>query len=369
MTNSDSNSFLTIANSRTYSNRHSVKTKIQVQDKPSATALTPDQVHYTSTLDAISKIYADEGLDGLYSGINGALIGVASTNFSYFYWYSIVRTLYASTQTVPTPPGTAVELSLGAVAGAIAQMFTIPVSVVTTRQQTQTKAERKGLFATGREIVNSEDGVTGLWRGLKASLILVVNPAITYGAYQRLRVVLFKGKTNLRPWEAFGMYLSFSLVASHDTSIKEIQRLTTDKHSARRNVKSARHAGDTAAHRRQGRPSIPTTTRSQRQALQVIRGSHEVHHRQRGPDGAVQGHWPAVDQGIVGAGFPDDDEGEVCTQYVFFSVRTGLICCHRVEFLFVLFFAYLRRLRSGKLKQAAELAAAKAKATVPLTSS
>ena len=142
----------------------------------------------------------------MYSGIQGSLIGVASTNFAYFYWYSFVRTLYLSSRNPSKPPNTAIELSLGAVAGGIAQVFTIPVSVVTTQQQTQPKWDRKGLLDTGREVVNSEDGYSGLWRGLKASLVLVVNPAITYGAYQRLREVLFSSRSNLRPWESFGKF-------------------------------------------------------------------------------------------------------------------------------------------------------------------
>jgi hypothetical protein len=187
-----------------------VKTRLQVQVKRKPTDPAPtgaDPVHYASTWDAISKIVEDDGILGLYTGINGALIGVASTNFAYFYWYSVVRTLYLSSQKVPSPPGTVVELSLGAVAGAVAQVFTIPVAVVTTRQQTQSKGEKKGLIDTARDVVNSEDGWSGLWRGLKASLVLVVNPAITYGAYQRLKDVIFPGKTNLRPWEAFRAYI------------------------------------------------------------------------------------------------------------------------------------------------------------------
>lgn len=187
-----------------------VKTRLQVQVKHKPTDGAPatvDADHYTSTADAVSKILEDEGITGLYSGIHGALIGVASSNFAYFYWYSVVRTLYTSYQDVPKPPSTAVELSLGAVAGAVAQVFTIPVSVVTTRQQTQPKGDKKGLMDTGREVVHSDDGWTGLWRGLKASLVLVVNPAITYGAYQRLRVIMFPGKANLRPIEAFRMLI------------------------------------------------------------------------------------------------------------------------------------------------------------------
>jgi len=154
-------------------------------------------------MDAITKIVEKEGVSGLYSGMAGSLLGVASTNFAYFYWYSVVRTLYMASAKSPKPPGTAIELSLGAAAGAVAQIFTIPVAVITTRQQTQPKGDKKGLIETGREVVESEDGWSGLWRGLKASLILVINPAITYGAYQRLKEGLFPGKNNLKPWEAF----------------------------------------------------------------------------------------------------------------------------------------------------------------------
>ncbi|KZZ89872.1 peroxisomal carrier protein [Ascosphaera apis ARSEF 7405] len=184
-----------------------VKTRLQVQvnhrDPSAAGPLPSDHVHYDNTVDAITKIVEQEGLSGLYSGMSSSLFGVASTNFAYFYWYTIVRTLYMKNSLLPKPPGTAMELSLGAVAGAIAQMFTIPVAVITTRQQTQPKGEKKGFFATGKEIIESEDGMSGLWRGLKASLVLVVNPAITYGVYQRLKDLLFPAKTNLKLHEAF----------------------------------------------------------------------------------------------------------------------------------------------------------------------
>lgn len=188
-------------------NNPSVKTKLQVQvnTKERRESDGDDVPYYDSTLDAIKKIVEDEGIGGLYAGMNSSLIGVASTNFAYFYWYTVVRSVYMASNRVPKPPGTAIELSLGAVSGALAQIFTIPVSVITTRQQTQTKAEKKGFIDTGREVVNSEDGWSGLWRGLKASLVLVVNPAITYGAYQRLKQILFPRKDNLHPWEAFGM--------------------------------------------------------------------------------------------------------------------------------------------------------------------
>jgi hypothetical protein len=91
-------------------------------------------------------------------------------------------------------------------ASALSALMTLPVSVVTTRQQTALREERMGLVETAREVVKGEDGVRGLWKGLKASLVLGVNLAITYGATERLRIVLFQGRAKLRPWESFREY-------------------------------------------------------------------------------------------------------------------------------------------------------------------
>jgi hypothetical protein len=154
----------------------------------------------------LQKIFEGEGVTGLYSGLTGSLLGVGSTNFAYFYWYSAVRGLYMSSQALGATsraPSTPVELSLGAVAAALAQLFTIPIAVVTTRQQTQRKSDRRGLLETAKEVIDSEDGYSGLWRGMKASLVLVVNPSITYGAYQKLKQIMYPNKTNLKPYEAF----------------------------------------------------------------------------------------------------------------------------------------------------------------------
>lgn len=153
-------------------------------------------------MDAFVKIVREDGVGGLYTGMPGALLGVASMSYAYFYWHSLLRGAYLNANP-NLAPSAATELLLGAGAGSLAQVCTIPVAVITTRQQTAPKSERKDLIGTAREIVNSEDGYSGLWRGLKAGLILSVNPAITYGAYERLRNVLFAGKKNLKAWESF----------------------------------------------------------------------------------------------------------------------------------------------------------------------
>lgn len=184
-----------------------VKTRIQVQKRREnesvqgdAAQVTIDGDHYASALDAIAKIMKKEGITGLYAGIAGGLVGTASQNFAYFYWYTFVRDTY--TARIPVI-STGMELVLGAIAGALSTIFTIPISVCTTRQQTASKLRRKSLWGTVMDVVH-EDGITGLWRGLRPSLVLCVNPAITYGLFQILKKRLV-GDGKLSPGQAFGV--------------------------------------------------------------------------------------------------------------------------------------------------------------------
>jgi solute carrier family 25 (peroxisomal adenine nucleotide transporter), member 17 len=176
--------------------------------------------------------------------------------YAYFFFYSFVRSTYIKRATKPgSKPkalSTAMELLLGAVAGALAQIFTIPVSVIATRQQvgrsvstkkqtvtlntpaTTTSSDKAStsqkilpdvitvehsvhededesapegddsFLTVAREIIK-EDGVTGLWLGIHSSLVLTVNPAITYGVFERIKTIFTLGdpKVKMGPWRAF----------------------------------------------------------------------------------------------------------------------------------------------------------------------
>ena len=175
------------------------------------------------------------------------------SEYAYFFFYSLVRTSYITRITARLPAGskapplsTAAELALGAVAGALAQICTIPVAVIATRQQIgrsldgprsrrsstdqdlekgekkdgtsngsatpngKSKAQNKdddSFFSVAREII-AEEGVTGLWLGLGPSLVLTVNPAITYGMYERVKGIMLRaaggsGTGNMSPWMTF----------------------------------------------------------------------------------------------------------------------------------------------------------------------
>lgn len=302
-----------------------VKTRLQVQVKRKPGDVShhpagPD--HYEGTLHAIQTILAREGLEGLYSGIVGCLVGVASTNFAYFYWYSIVRQLYMTRlHKGGANPGTAVELSLGAAAGALAQLFTIPIAVVTTRQQTQPKHERKGIWATAKEVTDGEDGVAGLWRGLKASMVLCVNPAITYGAYQRLKDVMYPNKTVLKSHEAFLLGALSKALATIAT-----QPLIVAKVGLQSRPPPARN----------GKPfkSFPEVMRF------IV--EHE------GLLGLFKGIGPQILKGVLVQGFL-------------------MMTKERIELAFILLFRYVRTLRQEQIQKLAQIAAEKVAAAADNT--
>lgn len=173
--------------------------------------------------------------------------------YAYFFFYSWVRGSYIKRLAARLPKGsrapvlsTAAELLLSALAGGLAQLFTIPVSVIATRQQignsleraakkklangnanvtngdvekiagsstenlTEEKVYDDSFFNVAREIIE-EEGPTGLWLGLKASLVLTANPAITYGCYERVKSALLLAQekatgqveSKLNPWMTF----------------------------------------------------------------------------------------------------------------------------------------------------------------------
>lgn len=201
------------------------KTLIQTQVKPKSEAMsrsgskstsmvsedsvfqqTEDhgELKYKHTIDVLKKIYAKKGVLGWYHGLFSSILGTAAQNFSYFYWYTIVKRVYAKlNRHLPNhKPSTFMELFLGALAAAISQMFTMPIGVITTQQQTD--KHHKNLYQLSKEVY-AKDGITGFWRGLRVSLVLCINPSITYGSYERLKQIIYAGKSHLGPLESFSL--------------------------------------------------------------------------------------------------------------------------------------------------------------------
>ncbi|KAI0359726.1 adenine nucleotide transporter [Trametes cingulata] len=215
-----------------------VKTRIQATTVDS----NASDKEKLSIIGVLLRILKEEGISGYYRGFMATMLNTFSMQYAYFFFYSFVRTSYIKRLAAKRPAGsaavplsTAAELALGAVAGALAQIFTIPVAVIATRQQIGRSLDRPAskktaaapadgdkaekaakeedeyddsFLGVAKEII-AEEGVTGLWLGLKPGLVLTVNPAITYGLYERVKSVMLlaKGETStnakLSPWMAF----------------------------------------------------------------------------------------------------------------------------------------------------------------------
>jgi hypothetical protein len=94
------------------------------------------------------------------------------------------------------------ELAVGMVAGAFSRLFTTPISNVVTRKQTAAMAGTNASEQTFLEIVNEikqERGVAGLWSGYSATLVLTLNPAITFLLHETLIRLLVKRENRQNP--------------------------------------------------------------------------------------------------------------------------------------------------------------------------
>ncbi|KAI9346730.1 mitochondrial carrier domain-containing protein [Zopfochytrium polystomum] len=165
-------------------------------DEIESGSITEDRpTPYKGTVDAFARILREEGPAGLYRGLPAVLTQTVVSNFCYFFWYDIVRKSYA--RAFPrTPATTATELFLGALAGALSRLMTTPISVISTRyavvshipfsQQASTQTPPPPFHHILRDLVNTS-GILALWGGYSASVVLTVNPAITYGLFERVK--------------------------------------------------------------------------------------------------------------------------------------------------------------------------------------
>lgn len=89
------------------------------------------------------------------------------------------------------------ELGVGALAGACSKFFTTPMANIVTRKQTasmvsarsKTKSSEPSVADIASSIM-SEKGIQGFWSGYSASLILTLNPSITFFLYELFKRTL-----------------------------------------------------------------------------------------------------------------------------------------------------------------------------------
>ncbi|KAJ3414088.1 hypothetical protein HDV05_007122 [Chytridiales sp. JEL 0842] len=177
-----------------------VSTRAQV-NKSSAGEADARKSAIVAQIEAFQKIIREEGVGGLYSGIESAMFGIAVTQGVYYYWYELVKAAFEKAAEAKRSITTLESMAAGAVAGAATSIITNPIWVVNTRQTVKKgslddKSAPKPLttLQTIQKIIR-EEGVQGFWKGIIPALILVINPIIQYTVFEKLKEFILKRRT------------------------------------------------------------------------------------------------------------------------------------------------------------------------------
>ncbi|KAJ5354670.1 hypothetical protein N7541_005714 [Penicillium brevicompactum] len=180
-----------------------------------------DEEEYTSVLDAARKIYAQQGISGFYPGLAQDTWKTVADSFLFFLAYSAIRQKRivarvgaeraAKSKHIVLP--VLDELAVGILAGSFAKLFTTPLSNIVARKQTSAarkEGNTKDLSTSDIAArIRSEKGLLGFWSGYSATLILTLNPSITFFLNEFLkRTLLPRSKRDKPP-----PFLTFLLAA------------------------------------------------------------------------------------------------------------------------------------------------------------
>lgn len=179
-----------------------VKTRMQnlfIPRKPSGSILVGSlppqqplkQIVFLGTWASLKKIWAREGLRGLYRGLTPTLIGYLPTFGIYFPAYFEFKRLWSNgLQRAWNDP--VVHLASAICAGACSSFTTNPLWLVRTRLMTQSKTSAyhyTSVWDALRKIVKNE-GVKGLYKGLTPAALGLFHVAIQFPIYEKVKEVL-----------------------------------------------------------------------------------------------------------------------------------------------------------------------------------
>ncbi|XP_055601676.1 peroxisomal membrane protein PMP34 [Uranotaenia lowii] len=152
---------------------------------------SPERRKAISTWAVLRQLVDEEGFRTLYRGIVPVLESLCISNFVYFYTFHSLKALRASSG---VGQSALADLLLGSLAGVVNVLSTTPFWVVNTRLKMKGLGHRVkdntahyDNLLDGLVYIWRTEGVKGLWAGMLPSLLLVVNPAIQFMAYESLK--------------------------------------------------------------------------------------------------------------------------------------------------------------------------------------
>ncbi|KAK8136655.1 hypothetical protein PG984_004595 [Apiospora sp. TS-2023a] len=205
-----------------------VLTRLQAQRQLAREGALADDEKYTGIVEAFSRICAGaegeeagEGWKALYTGLTQDVTKSVLDSFLFFLFYELFRSRLRGRQNTrgnSKSLGVLSELAVGVAAGACSRAFTTPIATIVARKQTAALVENPDSDAASaadlsvRDIaaaIRREKGLAGLWSGYSASLVLTLNPSLTFFLQEFLKRALLSSDR----WDAPGSGLTFLLAA------------------------------------------------------------------------------------------------------------------------------------------------------------
>lgn len=153
-----------------------VTTRLKAQPQSQLQPQGPD-AGYDGVIAAFRGITSREGgTQALYSGLGADVAKSVVDSFLFFGFYNYLRRR-------DRRPKILEELAVGAIAGACARAITTPMSNVVTRKQMSSGQQTLGEMLAA---IRKKSGLLGLWSGYSATLVLTLNPSITFFVNRRL---------------------------------------------------------------------------------------------------------------------------------------------------------------------------------------
>ncbi|ELR05392.1 hypothetical protein GMDG_07375 [Pseudogymnoascus destructans 20631-21] len=159
--------------------------RLQVQRIQQSTDSSSEDT-YDGILDAAEKIYARDGFAGFFAGAIPDTAKSIADSFLFFLFYNYIRSHRLDAHR-SHKLSTLDELAVGVAAGALSKLFTTPLSNIATRAQTSRSATSVQDIA---DRILKEKGIQGFWGGYSASLVLTLNPSLTFFFFESLKRLL-----------------------------------------------------------------------------------------------------------------------------------------------------------------------------------
>ncbi|KAL8093596.1 peroxisomal nicotinamide adenine dinucleotide carrier-like isoform X1 [Apium graveolens] len=185
-----------------------VNTRQQTERK-----LEGEKNDHPGTIDQMCQVVKQEGWGRLYAGLKPSLVGTATSQGVYYYFYQIFRDKAEATALERKRKGLGdgtvgifSSLVVAALSGCINVLLNNPIWVVVTRMQThkeKSQPQHTKSIASDEEVLPmvisprfgsshaiqelyAEAGIWGFWKGVLPTLIMVSNPSIQFMLYEIL---------------------------------------------------------------------------------------------------------------------------------------------------------------------------------------